>query len=278
MKNYQFIKVVKIKRPNFTIHCVQSPIEGEMTNAQLIESENHLLLIDTLQLKPHADELLSYISELGKPLERVLITHDHPDHWFGAASFKDFPLYAFPEVIEKINYLADFLLDFHRSVHGEKAAELITSEKVTPSLPITEGYLNFDGIELKIIKVLETESSCNLMVEIVNENILIAQDIIYNGAFAFFGEKTRDGSYCFDNWIKTLNQISESKYDVIIPGHGNPTDNSIIPIMVGYLNFAHSKLDEGLSGEELIKSIKDEYPNYLLPLTLQMSNYMLFQQ
>ncbi len=278
MKNYQFIKVVKIERSNFTIHCVQSPIEGEMTNAQLIEGENSLLLIDTLQLKPHADELLSYISELGKPLERVIITHDHPDHWFGAATFKDFPLYAFPEVIEKINYLADFLLDFHRSIHGEKATELITSEKVIPSLPITEGSLDFDGVELKIIKVLETESSCNLMVEIVNENILIAQDMIYNGAFAFFGEKTHDGSYCFNNWIKILNQISELKYDVIIPGHGNPTDSSIIPTMVGYLNFAHAKLDEGLIGEDLIQSIKDEYPDYQLPLTLEMSNYMLFQQ
>lgn len=278
MKNYQFIKVVKIERSNFTIHCVQSPIEGEMTNAQLIEGENSLLLIDTLQLKPHADELLSYISELGKPLERVIISHYHPDHWFGAATFKDYPLFALPEVIERINLFADFVLDYHRNIHGEKAAELIPSEKVTPSLLIQEGIIEFDGIKLNLIKVLETESPCNLIVEIVDSGILLAQDLIYNGAYPYFGEKTLDGSYCFDNWIKILNQISTSNYDVIIPGHGNPTDNSIIPIMVGYLNFVHAKLDEGLIGEDLIQSIKDEYPDYQLPLTLEMSNYMLFQQ
>src|SRR5579863_198269 len=133
MEQPKYLTIKKIEREHLTVHCVQSPIEGELVNAQVIETDNSLVLIDTLQLVPYANELREYITSLGKPLEKIIITHVHPDHWFGAASFKDYPLYAFPEVIEKINYLAEYLLNFHRSLHGDQAAALIPAEKVTPS-------------------------------------------------------------------------------------------------------------------------------------------------
>src|ERR1700681_1499137 len=110
MENLKYLNIIKIERENVKVHCIQSPIDGELSNAQLIETANSLLLIDTLQLVPYANELRAYILDLGKPLKKVIITHVHPDHWFGAASFKDYPIYAFPEVIEKINYLADYFL------------------------------------------------------------------------------------------------------------------------------------------------------------------------
>jgi glyoxylase-like metal-dependent hydrolase (beta-lactamase superfamily II) len=278
MENQKYLNVIKIPRDNFTVHCVQSPIEGEMTNAQLIETKNSLLLIDTLQLKPHADELREYILGLGKPLKMVIVTHYHPDHWFGAATFKDYPLYALQEVIDRINLYADFVLDYHRKIHGERAAELIPSEKVTPTQPLQEGLMDLDGLKLNFIKVISTESPCNLMVELPDYNILLAQDIIYNKAYPYFGEKTADGAYCFDNWIKLLNEMKAKNYEVIVPGHGDPTDPTIIPVMIEYLEFAKAKLNEGLRGDVLINTIKAQYPDYQLPLTLIMSDYMLFNE
>jgi glyoxylase-like metal-dependent hydrolase (beta-lactamase superfamily II) len=273
---FQYIDVKKVDLGGVTIHCVQSPESGEMVNAQLIETKNKLLLVDTLQLVPHAEELKEYIHSIGKPLDRVLVTHHHPDHWFGAASFGDYPIYAFPEVIGTINYLADYLLGYHRSLHPDQP-EVIPGEKVLPTKAIEEGPFDFDGISLNVIKVYDTECPINMVIGLPDHNTLLAQDLIYNKAFPYFGERTQAGEFAFDNWIKVLETFGEKDYQHILPGHGDPTDSSIIPVMIGYLKFAKDRVNEGLRAEELIGSIKNQYPEYGLELTLHMSNYMLFE-
>ncbi|RAJ93177.1 glyoxylase-like metal-dependent hydrolase (beta-lactamase superfamily II) [Larkinella arboricola] len=272
-----YLSVKTIERDAFTIHCVQAPEDGELVNAQVIETPTKLLLVDTLQLKPHADELRTYIESLGKPLDRVIISHYHPDHWFGAATFRDYPLYALPDVIDRINQMADFVLNYHRNIHGEKAAALIPSEKVTPDQVLAEGEFVFDGLTLNLIKITDTEAPVNLVIELPDYGILLPQDLVYNGAYPYFGEKTADGDYCFDAWIAVLRGFQEKNYNVIVPGHGDPTDASIFPTMITYLEFAKEQVLAGLKGEELINRIKQQYPDYRLPLTLVMSDVMLFQ-
>ena len=272
-----YLSVKKIERGTFTIHCIQAPEDGELVNAQLIETPNKLLLIDTLQLKPHADELRSYIDSLGKPLERVIVSHYHPDHWFGAATFRDYPIYALPEVIDRINQMADFVLDYHRNIHGEKASLLIPSEKVIPTEPLETGSITFDGLAMNLIKITDTEAPVNLVVELPEHSILLPQDLVYHDAYAYFGEKSAEGEYCFDKWISVLRDFQSKNYELVVPGHGNPTDASIFATMITYLEFAKEQVLSGLKGEEMINRIKEQYPDYRLPLTLVMSDVMLFQ-
>lgn len=273
---YQYINVKKTDLGGVNVHCVQAPLEGEMVNAQIIETSNKLLLIDTLQLVPHAEELKRYVESLQKPLDRILITHYHPDHWFGAASFKEYPMYAFKGVIDMINAMADFVLGYHRSLHPDDP-EVIPSEKVYPTQEIEEGPMTLDGVNLHLYKILETECPINMAIELPDHNALLPQDLIYNKAYPYFGERTSSGELSTDNWIRVLETFQQKNYKYIFPGHGDPTDPSIIKEMIGYLRFVKQKVEEGLQGEELINSIKQKYPDYKLELTLIMSNYMLFE-
>jgi glyoxylase-like metal-dependent hydrolase (beta-lactamase superfamily II) len=273
----EFLTVTKTVKSNVTIHTISSPLEGEMSNAQLIETDNKLLLIDALQLIPHATELKKYVNSIGKPLDRVIVTHYHPDHWFGIASFKEYPIYALQEVIDRIDAFADFVLNYHRGIHGENAAALIPSEKVTPSIAIKEGLFDFDGITLNLMKILDTEAPCILVPELPEHGILFAQDLVYNGAYAYFGDRTTDGGLCLNNWIKAIQDFKQKNYKIVLPGHGKPTDSSIFDEVITYLEFVKFELGAGKKGEELIESIKTRFPNYLLDLTLVMSNYMLFE-
>ncbi len=273
--NFEFIKVKKVDLGGATVHCVQSPETGEMVNAQLIETPNQLLLVDTLQLVPHAEELKQYVDSLGKPLDRILITHQHPDHWMGAASFKGVPVYAFSEVIGMIGYQADFLLDFHRQMHPDNPA-LVPAEKVLPTETIEEGILDFDGVKINLIKVVETECPVNMAVELPDHKALLAQDLVYNKVFPYFGEKTQSGDFGFDNWIEVLKSFEEKGYQHVFPGHGDPTDASIFQEMIDYLDFVKGKVAEGQQGDDLVYSVKNQYPDYNLELTIYMSIYSLF--
>lgn len=273
--NLEFITVKKVESGPVTIHCVQAPESGEIANAQIIETPNKLLLIDTLLLKPHADELRTYIESLGKPLERILITHHHPDHWIGAASFEGAHIAAFPEVIGIINAMADYFLNFHRSMHPDQP-DAIPTNKVLPTEAVEEGAFDFDGVTINLIKVYETECPVNMVVELPDQKILLVQDLVYHNCYGYFGERTQAGDYCFDNWIAALKSFEPKGYEHVVPGHGDPTDPSVFPIMIGYLTFAKQKIAEGLRGDDLRNSIMAEYPNYGLTMALWMSDFMLF--
>ena len=276
MENFKYINIKKVILDTVTIHCVQAPEDGELTNAQIIETPGKLILVDTLQLKPHSEELKLYVDSLGKPLEWIIITHLHPDHWMGAPAFNGTPVYALPEVIGAINAMSDYFIGYHKSLHPENADQVIFNEKNIPTEALAEGILEIDGVALNLIKVLDTESTVNLVIEIPAEKVLLAQDLIYNNTYAFFGDRTSDGQYGFDNWINALTVLKGNDYLHVFPGHGEPADASVLDIQIGYLQFVRQLVYQGLQGEELISKIIARYPDYKLQLTLRMSHYMLF--
>jgi glyoxylase-like metal-dependent hydrolase (beta-lactamase superfamily II) len=276
MEKLKYITIDKVVLNSVTIHCVQAPEDGELTNAQLIETPGKLILVDTLQLKTHADELKAYADSLGKPLDRVIVTHYHPDHWMGAPSFAGTPIHALPEVIGGINAMADYFIGYHRSLHPDNANEVIHSEKLLPTEVLAEGILEIDGVQLNLIKVLDTECPVNLLVEIPAEKVLLAQDLIYNKVYAYFGDRTSEGQYSFENWIKVLTDLMAKGYQHVLPGHGKPTDASVFEEQIGYLQYTKELVYQGLQGAELLDKVVARYPDYQLHLTLDMSNYMLF--
>lgn len=63
-------------------------------NAYIVELERSVIVIDTTLAISSAQALRQKAESLGKPLEAVLLTHGHPDHYTGLASFADLPRYA----------------------------------------------------------------------------------------------------------------------------------------------------------------------------------------
>jgi glyoxylase-like metal-dependent hydrolase (beta-lactamase superfamily II) len=127
------------------------------------------------------------------------------------------------------------------------------------------------------MKIVETEAPVILVPELPQQKVLFAQDLVYSKAHAYFGDRTSDGNYCLDNWIKTIKDFQTKNYKIVLPGHGDPTDSTVFPEIINYLEFVKAQLNAGLKGDDLINGIKNQYPSHVLPLTLIMSNYMLFE-
>src|ERR1700675_1854422 len=65
------------------IHSYLSPADGFQVNTQMIEGPTAVVIFDGQLLLPYADEAASYVQTLGKPVDRIILSHAHTDHWSG---------------------------------------------------------------------------------------------------------------------------------------------------------------------------------------------------
>ncbi len=263
-----------IKEGDVTIHSFQSPEQGEMTCSQIIETELGVIVVDVLLLKPYAQQLRQYVDGLKKPIEKVLITHTHPDHWFGLEYFQDCQIYALQETIDEISQVADQYIEYNHSVFGDKS----TSTKVIPQNVLTVGSEVVAGLELTYTKVTQAEANVMLMIEIPTLKVLVAQDLAYNEVYLYVGEKSPEGELCFDGWISTLENLQKNGYERVLVGHGFNSDSSILEEMIEYLNFAQLHFDPELDPEAYKDIMVNKYPHYKVPRMLDVSNMFLYNQ
>ena len=60
-------------------------------NAFVVELENSVVVVDTLLALSSTQELRRQAESFNKPIEAVLMTHGHPDHYSGLKVFDDVP-------------------------------------------------------------------------------------------------------------------------------------------------------------------------------------------
>jgi hypothetical protein len=65
------------------LHSYLSPADGFQVNTQMIEGPTAVVIFDGQLLLPYADEVASYAQTLGKPVDRIILSHAHTDHWSG---------------------------------------------------------------------------------------------------------------------------------------------------------------------------------------------------
>ena len=121
------------------LHSLVSPEMASFVTAHVIETEASLVVVDTQLFVKHARQLRGLCERLGKPISRVIVTHGHPDHYFGVGEFSDVPVHAFPDVRVKIGQR----LRGHWSMHRRMEGELITEDVMQPTEDLAEGTTAF---------------------------------------------------------------------------------------------------------------------------------------
>jgi glyoxylase-like metal-dependent hydrolase (beta-lactamase superfamily II) len=264
--------VTTIDRGGLTLHVFTSPDVGEMVNSHVVETPNALVVVDVPLYRPFADEFRAYVDSLGKPIAKVLVTHAHPDHWFTLAHFRDHETHAFAEAIEEMTFLRELAIGYHTSIHPD----LVPEEVVLPSHTIEPGTLRIDGVDFVLHKVLDAEATATMAIEIPQIRTLLAQDLVYHGCHRYLATKTADGRSSVDSWIGHLEAFKARGFELVVPGHGVPTDASVFDENIEYLSFARGVLASAKDGPELIGRLKERYPDLGLDLVLTMSAVMLY--
>lgn len=251
------------------IHSYQGPNLTGCVTTHVIETPERLVFVDGQRSVIHGQEVRDYAEKTGKPVDRMIVSHLHPDHWFGAYQFRDVPIYSFAETQAEINDLGDFFI----KISVESLGDHVPVAKVVPDQVIPHGAVEvIDGVTFEFRHVMDAESDNMMTIYLPDQKVLIAQDMLYNDCHLFCGHGN------FDGWKNGLAEMQkDTSFDLVLPGHGPTTgsrqamDNAVV-----YLDHVQAAYEKAKTGDELKAAILERYPSYLAEGLVDIQNLFLF--
>jgi len=254
------------------IHSYLSPADGLQVNTQMIEGPNTVVIFDGQFLLPYAGEVASYVQTIGKPVDRIILSHAHTDHWGGLQVLTErFPgvrVFALDGVADQIRAGGPARLDRLRRNYGDKAAAKVT----VPTETITEGLQRIDGIAYDFKRFVDAESDLQLAALLPEQKVLMAFDLVYSPKQHAF-----TGGNHFDQWIIILETLKALQgYDTIIIGHDTPVDRSAIDSIMTYVKRAKAIHSVSADAKTYSESLKAAFPDLQLAGFVDLSASYLY--
>jgi glyoxylase-like metal-dependent hydrolase (beta-lactamase superfamily II) len=254
------------------IHSYLSPADGLQVNTHMIEGPNAVVIFDSQLLLPYANEVASYVQTLGKPVDRIILSHSHTDHWGGlqvlTERFTNAPVFALEGIADQIRARGPARLDGLRKNYGNRAATKVT----VPTETITEGPQRIDGITYDFRRFVDAESDLQLAVLLPEQKVLMAFDLVFSpNQHAFTG-----GNH-FDHWLIALESLKALQgYDKIIIGHDTPVDRFAIDSTLTYVKRAKEIFAASADAKAYSENLKAAFPNLQLARIIDLSASYLY--
>jgi glyoxylase-like metal-dependent hydrolase (beta-lactamase superfamily II) len=213
----------------------------------IIEGKNTLVLVDGQFLVSYAKQFRKYADDLDKPIDRLYLSHRHPDHWFGvSAAFSDIAVYALPETI---NFLASSAAEDLRKAHLPIMGDLAPDKVVVPQHVVEPGGGTIDGVKYVFEREVDTEIDFLLTIGLPELGVYIVQDLIYSGTHLYLNGGPPPSSLTreIERWIKVLQKTLRSDYELFLAGHGLPANKNEVARNIEYLSAAKEAIDNGLT-------------------------------
>lgn len=196
-----------------TIEQFTAPPEAAAVNSYLIQSDKELVVVDGQLVVPVAQKLVEKIKATGKTPKAFILTHVHPDHFFGFAvlqeAFPGVPLYASAGVKADFDAIAQPTLNYMKGMMGDKVPATVATVQVLP-----DNKLELGGQEILLEELKGGEHSVSALVRVKSLKAVIAGDHLYNNTHMWMAEC---GS---KEWIAHLEKLKSEKKTTFYPGHG----------------------------------------------------------
>ena len=254
------------------IHSYLSPADGLQVNTQMIEGPNAVVIFDSQLLLPYAGEVASYVQTLGKPVDRIILSHAHTDHWGGlqvlTERFPDTRVFALEGIADQIRAGGPARLDGLRRTYGDKAASKVT----VPTETITEGLQRIDGVTYDFRRFVDAELDLQLAALLPEQKVMLAFDLVFSPNQHVF-----TGGNHFDHWLIVLESLKALQgYDIIIIGHDTPVDRSAIDSTMTYIKRAKEIHAASADAKTYSENLKAAFPNRQLARFVDLSASYLY--
>ena len=240
---------------------------GVAVNSHLIMREKEAILVDAQFLRSEAKKVVEMIKESGKSLKAVFITHSHPDHFMGLEILtKEFPeakVVAIRQVADLIKNSGQGYIDRWKPVFKDDFADNFV---VPEALSADGNELTIEGEKMQVIELGAGESDYAAALYIPSLKTLVAGDVAYNRVHLWLVGNSIEG------WLNNIEKVDRiGDIEKVLPGHGEPTDHSVLEVDKKYIRDFTQFISPPTTKDEAVNKIKREYPDYRLPMILELS-------
>jgi glyoxylase-like metal-dependent hydrolase (beta-lactamase superfamily II) len=210
-------------QPSFTIDAWR-PIRGgvyvctaqpEGVNIGCVFGRRHTLLIDTGSCPCQGAELAQSVTDqLGRTVDKVVVTHAHFDHWFGLAGLTNTPSWGHAGLAREARDCVDAEVAYH---HGF-SPELIVQPDTLVSEPV---WLDLGERHVELVPCLPAHTNTDLVVRVPDADLVFMGDLIEQSDDPDFGPDAT-----LSSWADAIDDaISQAGVGtLLVPGHGRPVD------------------------------------------------------
>jgi glyoxylase-like metal-dependent hydrolase (beta-lactamase superfamily II) len=194
------------------------PESAFFATSSLVYGPQHAVLVDTQLTRSAGRELAEWVAGKARALDAIVITHPHPDHYFGTEEmlrlFPGTPVYADPAVIEAITRTGLAKVAQWQQVLGDD----VTSAPIVPG-PLPADILRVDEAELHLLFLGQGDCSTATIVHVPGANTVIAGDVAFNGTHVWTADTT-PGERA--DWLASLETVRGLDPERVVAGHRAP--------------------------------------------------------
>lgn len=202
-----------------------------------------------------AAELAAYVNSLGKPLKQIMLSHPHPDHFAGyERNFAGVDLVSTAKVSEiaDAEWATSGAAKRLQGRFGDEAPNMFVKAEAA----LSAGMTDLDGIAMEVQMHEDAEAAAQNTFWFPEQKVLIAQDLVYSGAHHFpLGNN--------EGWVELLKTLrGSSEADLVLCGHGLPTDRDGFDNSINYLNLLNTAMGEEDNADAVVARLDAAYPSY----------------
>ena len=223
---------------------------GNIANIGFIVTSAGVVVVDTGPSQRYGKALREAIARVApaQPIERVLITHGHPDHYLGNQAFTDVPIYGGSVTTRLIESSGeDFTVNMYRLVGDWMRG----TESLPPTRTVEPGRFSVGDHRFNLLR-FDGHTGEDLVLLDETCGVLYAGDLVFN-------RRTLSTPHAnLENWAASLEKLKQVSFRLMVPGHGAVTEGTAaIEQTLGYLRWLESRLnkafDAGLDITEVME-------------------------
>ena len=237
---------------------------GFSVNSHLIQGERDAILVDAQFTLSEAERVVKLVQDSGKRLKYIVVTHGHPDHFFGLEvlqrAFPDARVVATEAVIADIQDYGPKAIARWKPVFKEQ----IPDSFIVPT-PVHSTSLFLEGNEIQLLTMDGGESAHATVLWIPSTQALLTGDLAYSNVHLWLRENRPQG------WLAILDRFERLQPRAVYPGHGAPGGSELISANREYIEAFVAATAAPASKEQAIAALKSRYADYALPVVVEFS-------
>ena len=203
-----------------------------VSNFGIVVGPKSMLAIDAGGGPQHARNFIAAAKPLGKPFDRVVITHEHPDHIVGLTQFPpDIEIVAQEETRAQMVKMGQPPTPGYWATNPAWGNSSDVNRILLPTVTFRDRMSVYYGdIQVEFVWPGRAHTAGDAFVRLPRERILFMGDI------GFFGVTPLNGSGYITDWIKVCDDVlKDPGVQTIVPGHGPVGGKAELEEMRGYL-------------------------------------------